>query len=300
MTAAPTVPAPTAGAARPDDPVAGPSTGPDTREGRRRSGLDRASVEWVVLELMRVAYATRGGFLARRDPRAVVLWYAVCAVVPWFTYDLRVLGVFFVLALGCALAARIGPLLLGLFVLGAVGELGYVLVLAFVLDGDLGALVGLAQAFLKLSTVSLVSMAAFVSLDPEKISDALLALRLPAVLGFAVGYGYRMVPVLVDEFQTIVDGHRMRGAPPRGHGFLGWRTVVRGARIAVQAFYPLVLNTAKRTRTTVEALETRGFTSATRDGAGRSLRLAHLRYTAADAVLVGVTVAVVAAVLVVL
>lgn len=41
---------------------------------------------------------------------------------------------------------------------------------------------------------------------------------------------------------------------------------MRGARIAVQAFYPLVLNTAKRTRTTVEALETRGFTSATRDG----------------------------------
>ena len=270
------------------------------REGRRRTGLDRASVEWVVMELMRVAYATRGGFLARRDPRAVVLWYAVCAVVPWFTYDLRVLGAFFVLALGCALAARIGPLLLGLFVLGTVGELVYVLVLAFVLDGDLGALVGLAQAFLKLSTVSLVSMAAFVSLDPEKISDALLALRLPAILGFAVSYGYRMVPVLVDEFQTIVDGHRMRGAPPRGHGFLGWRTVVRGARIAVQAFYPLVLNTAKRTRTTVEALETRGFTSAARDGAGRRLRLAHLRCTAGDAALIGVTVVVVTAVLVLL
>jgi energy-coupling factor transport system permease protein len=72
--------------------------------------------------------------------------------------------------------------------------------------------------------------------------------------------------------------------------------VVRGARIAVQAFYPLVLNTAKRTRTTVEALETRGFTSATRDGAGRRLRSAHLRYTAGDATLVGVTVAVVTAV----
>lgn len=286
--------------------TAGPTTvdaaaGADAREtGRRRTGFDRASVEWVVLELMRVAYATRGGFLARRDPRAVVLWYAVCAVVPWFTYDLRVLGAFFVLALGCALAARIGPLLLGLFVLGTVGELVYVLVLAFVLDGDLGALVGLAQAFLKLSTVSLVSMAAFVSLDPEKISDALLALRLPAILGFAVSYGYRMVPVLVEEFRTIVDGHRMRGAPSRGHGFLGWRTVVRGASIAVQAFYPLVLNTAKRTRTTVEALETRGFTSSARDGAGRRLRLAHLRYTPGDAALIGVTLVVVAAVLVVL
>src|SRR5699024_8590490 len=66
--------------------------------------------------------------------------------------------------------------------------------------------------------------AAFVSLDPEKLSDGFQALRVPAVVGFGVSYGYRMVPLLVTEFQTIVDGHRLRGAPPRGHGFLGWRT----------------------------------------------------------------------------
>ncbi|PRZ09484.1 energy-coupling factor transport system permease protein [Isoptericola sp. CG 20/1183] len=271
-------------------------TRPAQHRARRRTGWDRTSVEWVKLELMRVAYATRGGFLARRDPRAVVLWYAVCALAPWFTYDLRVLGAFFGLALGAALAARIGPLLLGLFVLSTVGQVGYLLVLVLVLGGDLGSVTGLAQAYFKLSTVSLVSMAAFVSLDPEKITDALLALRAPAILGFAVSYGYRMVPVLVDEFQTIVDGHRMRGAPSRGAGFLGWRALTRAGRIAVQAFYPLILNTAKRTRTTVEALETRGFTAATAAGDGRRLRLAHLRWTGGDALLLGATVAVVVAV----
>jgi energy-coupling factor transport system permease protein len=242
--------------------------------GRERKGFDRSGVEWLKLELMRVAYATRGGFLARRDPRAVVAWYAVCALAPWFTYDLTILTVFFVAALGCALAARVGPLLLGLFVLSTVGQVAYLLLLVL---------------------VSLVSMAAFVSMDPEKVCDALLALRAPAILGFAVSYGYRMVPVLVDEFQTIVDGHRLRGAPSRGAGFLGWRAVARVGRIAVQAFYPLILNTAKRTRTTVEALETRGFTAAMRTGAGREQRLAHLRYSAGDAVLLGVTVVVVVA-----
>jgi energy-coupling factor transport system permease protein len=249
--------------------------------GRERKGFDRSGVEWLKLELMRVAYATRGGFLARRDPRAVVAWYAVCALAPWFTYDLTILTVFFVAALGCALAARVGPLLLGLFVLSTVGQVAYLLLLVLVLGGDVGSVVGLTQAYLKLSTVSLVSMAAFVSMDPEKVCDALLALRAPAILGFAVSYGYRMVPVLVDEFQTIVDGHRLRGA--------------RVGRIAVQAFYPLILNTAKRTRTTVEALETRGFTAAMRTGAGREQRLAHLRYSAGDAVLLGVTVVVVVA-----
>jgi energy-coupling factor transport system permease protein len=263
--------------------------------GRERKGFDRSGVEWLKLELMRVAYATRGGFLARRDPRAVVAWYAVCALAPWFTYDLTILTVFFVAALGCALAARVGPLLLGLFVLSTVGQVAYLLLLVLVLGGDVGSVVGLTQAYLKLSTVSLVSMAAFVSMDPEKVCDALLALRAPAILGFAVSYGYRMVPVLVDEFQTIVDGHRLRGAPSRGAGFLGWRAVARVGRIAVQAFYPLILNTAKRTRTTVEALETRGFTAAMRTGAGREQRLAHLRYSAGDAVLLGVTVVVVVA-----
>src|SRR5699024_12104810 len=108
----------------------------------------------------------------------------------------------------------------------------YLLVLALLLGGDVGALTGLLQPSLKLGTVSLVSMAAFVSLDAEKLSDGFQALRVPAVVGFGVSYGYRMVPLLVTEFQTIVDGHRLRGAPPRGHGFLGWRTFARLGSIA--------------------------------------------------------------------
>lgn len=270
---------------------------PDTAEnGRTRSGLDRASVEWVKLELMRVAYATRGGFFSRRDPRAVIGWYVLCAVAPWFTYSTTTLAILFTLGLGCALAARIGPLLLGLFALSILGQVFYLLVLVFFLGGNSSAIDGLTQISLKLATISLASMAAFVSLDPEKLSDGLLALRAPAMLGFGVSYGYRMVPLLIEEFQTIVDGHRLRGAPPRGHGFLGWRTAVRIGTIAVQAFYPLILNTAKRTRTTVEALETRGFSVAgMASSEGRRLRTAHLRYTWADGLMLAGTVLVIVA-----
>ncbi|WP_402462692.1 energy-coupling factor transporter transmembrane component T family protein [Isoptericola aurantiacus] len=277
-------------------PPAGATSGAGSTTTRRRSGLDRMSVEWVKLELMRVAYATRGGFLARRDPRAVLGWYVLCALAPWFTYSTPILLALFVLALGCALAARIGPLLLGLFTLGLVGQAAYVLVLVLVLGGDTTALDGLLQISLKLGAVSLASMAAFVSLDPEKLSDGLQAMRAPAVLGFAISYGYRMVPLLIDEFHDIVDGHRLRGAPHRGHGFLGRRTIGRIGRIAVQAFYPLFLNTAQRTRTTVEAMETRGFTSAGPSAAGRRLRLAHLRWTVGDTLLIVATAATIAAV----
>lgn len=40
------------------------------------------SVEWVKLELLRTAYATRGGLFARMDPRMVLLWYVVMAFAP--------------------------------------------------------------------------------------------------------------------------------------------------------------------------------------------------------------------------
>lgn len=264
------------------------------RRSKARTGRDRTSVEWVKVELMRVAYATRGGFLAARDPRAVLGWYVLCAFAPWFTYSTTILAILFVLAAGCALAARIGPLLLGLFAFGLLGQAVYLLILVLVLGGDPSAVDGLLQISLKLGAVSLASMAAFVSLDPEKLSDGLLALRAPAIVGFGVSYGYRMVPLLIGEFQTIVDGHRLRAAPPRGHGVLGWRTAARIGTIAVQAFYPLILNTAKRTRTTVESLETRGFVASGAAGsAGRRLRLAHLRFTAADVALLAATVLVV-------
>ncbi|HEV7951209.1 MAG TPA: energy-coupling factor transporter transmembrane component T, partial [Glaciihabitans sp.] len=116
-----------------------------------------------------------------------------------------------------------------------------------------------------------------------------LSFRAPALLSFGVSYGYRMLPILVDEFHTIVDGHRVRSAPVRSPGILGWRYLVRVCQITVAAFYPLMLNTAKRTRTTVEALETRGFTYAMEHPDGQRIRLAYLKVRARDVVLLMVS-----------
>ncbi|QHC02264.1 energy-coupling factor transporter transmembrane protein EcfT [Epidermidibacterium keratini] len=244
---------------------------------------------------MRVAYATRGGFLARRDPRAVLGWYVILAVAPWLTYSETTLIILGVIALVSALAARIGPLLLGLFLLGILGQIVSLGVMILIFGGNSSAIEGLLEVSLKLAIISLASMAAFVSLDPEKLSDGLAALRAPAVIGFAVSYAYRMIPLLIDELQTIIDGHRLRGAPPAGHGFLGWKTIRRIGTITVRSFYPVFLNTARRTRTTVEALETRGFTlTGGANPEGRRLRLAGLHFGWQDATLLAVTLAMVA------
>ncbi|MBE9404738.1 energy-coupling factor transporter transmembrane protein EcfT [Brachybacterium sp. Marseille-Q2903] len=247
-----------------------------------RKTHDVLSVDWVRLELLRTAYSTRGGLFARMDPRMVLAWYVLLALAPWFTHNLTVLLMLFGLGVASVALARVGPLVLGLFVIGLGADVVGLFLASFLFGGNLDTLVALAELNLKLGAVSMASMAAFVSLDPEKLSDALLALRAPELLAFGVSYGYRMLPILVDEYVTVFEGQRLRHAPPPHRGILGWRVILQWCTLAVTAFYPIMLNTAKNVRTTVEALETRGFTYGAANTSGRTLRLAYLRVTALD------------------
>jgi len=254
-----------------------------------RKQRDVLSVEWIKLELIRTAYATRGGLFTRMDPRVVIVWYLVLAFVPWFTHNVTVLAGLFLLGVVSVILARVGPLVLGLFVIGLGFEIIYLVVASLLFGGDVETLIALAVLNLKLGAVSMASMAAFVSLDPEKLSDALLAFRAPHLVTFGVSYGYRMLPIMVEEFTTVFDGYRLRMAAPARAGLLGWRNVYHWGRMAILSFYPIFLNTAQNVRTTVEALETRGFTYAQADPRGRRLRLAYLRVTALDVAVLGAT-----------
>ncbi|MEH0059978.1 energy-coupling factor transporter transmembrane component T family protein [Auritidibacter ignavus] len=259
-----------------------------------RKQRDVLSIEWVKLELIRTAYATRGGLFSKMDPRAVIVWYLILAIVPWFTHNVTVLAGLFLLGAVSVIAARVGPLVLGLFIIGLGFEIIYLVAASLLFGGNFDTLIALGVLNLKLGAVSMASMAAFVSLDPEKLSDALLAFKAPSLLAFGVSYGYRMLPIMVEEFNTVFDGYRLRMATPEKHGILGWRTIVHWVKMAVLSFYPIFLNTAKNARTTVEALETRGFTYAQEDGRGRQLRLAYLTITTLDiAVLAGTIILIV-------
>lgn len=254
------------------------------------------SVQWVRLELLRTAYSTRGGLFARMDPRVVVGWYLLMALAPWFTHNLVVLAGMFVLGMISVALARVGPLVLGLFIIGIGADVLTMFATAFLFGGDLETLIALSELNLKLGAVSMASMAAFVSLDPEKLSDALLALRAPELLAFGVSYGYRMLPILVDEYVTVFEGQRLRNAPPPTRGLLGWRVILQWCVMAVSAFYPIMLNTAKNVRTTVEALETRGFTYGATNPRGRTMRLAYLRVGVLDMLVMIATIAAIVAV----
>ncbi len=256
-----------------------------------RKHHDVISVEWIKLELIRTAYATRGGLFSRMDPRAVLVWYLMMAIVPWFTHNVTVLIALFVVQVLAIGVARGGPLILGLFILSTAVEVLYLGLAAWLFGGNTGTFVALAVLNLKIGVVALASMAAFVSLDPEKLSDALLAFRAPQMLAFGVSYGYRMLPILIEEFSGVFENYRLRLAPPARPGVFGWRNGWQFAQMSVLSFYPIFLNTAKSVRTTVEALETRGFTNVGTDNGSRELRLRKLRYTQLDPAVLLISVA---------
>ena len=105
-----------------------------------RKTRDVLSVDWVRLELLRTAYSTRGGLFARMDPRMVIAWYLVMAIAPWFTHNLTVLIGFFALGVVSVILARVGPLVLGLFVIGLGADVIALFVAAFLFGGDLTTL----------------------------------------------------------------------------------------------------------------------------------------------------------------
>jgi energy-coupling factor transport system permease protein len=188
-----------------------------------------------------------------------------------------------------ALVARVSPLLLILFAIGILAESGSILFISLFFGGGTETVIALATFQMKLAIISLASMAMFVSMDPEKVADGLLALGAPNLLGFTVSYGYRMLPTMLEEFHGVINAYRARVRRPDRPGFLAWRWARHWVLLIIRSFYPVMLNSAKRTRTTVEALETRGFTFTAVSPKAKALRIAHLRVTTTDLGFIGVT-----------
>ena len=198
--------------------------------------------------------------IARLDPRVLLLWYLFFGVVPWFLNDVVVLLGIFVLTVVTTRVARVAPLVLFVFALGVFSQTGYTFVVSLLFGGSLETLVPLLVLTLKVATCSLASITVFSGLDPDKLSNGLLWFGVPERLSFSIAFAYRVLPILMEELQNILLSYRLRGRAP-AHDTLGGkvRWLIYQVKIIVQSFYPLMLNTAKRSRTTVEALELKGY-----------------------------------------
>ena len=245
--------------------------------------LDKFSIDFLRNQVLKNAYGNDDTVIARLDPRILLVWYLFFGLVPWFVNNLWFLMACFLLVLVTTVLARVAGLVLLLFAVGVFTQTGYLLVVSFLFGGDASTIVPLLILTLKVATCSLASVTVFSGLDPDRLSNGLMWYGCPERLSFSISYAYRILPMLMEEFQNILLSFRMRGNPPAHERFWGKvKYLFYQVKVVMHAFYPLMLNTAKRSRTTVEALEIKGYRYAAVNKAVKKMKLATLKVTYND------------------
>ena len=245
--------------------------------------LDKFSMDFLRSQVLKNAYGNDDTVIAALDPRILIAWYLFFGVVPWFVNDLPFLLGCFLLVMVTTLLARVAGLVLFLFALGVFSQTGYLFLATLLFGGDASAIAPLLVLTLKVATISLASVTVFSGLDPDRLSNGLMWYGCPERLSFSISYAYRVLPMLMEEFQNILLSFRLRGNPPSREGLWGKvKYLFYQVKVVMHAFYPLMLNTAKRSRTTVEALELRGYRYAAVNKSVKKIKLAALKVTCND------------------
>lgn len=241
------------------------------------------NVETIKLELIKTAFGKPGVYLAKIDPRVLVFWYLTISILPWFTFNNTILITIIVYTAFLAVISKVSPLILTLLGVGVITELFTIFIVsAFFGGGTLESIMPILTLSMKIFIMSIASISVFASMSPERLSDAFLSLGLPAQFSFAVSYAFRMLPILLDEYHQIFQSFRLRGKTPENHGFLKWHILYYYTKVIVKSFYPLMLNVAKRTRLTVEALEVRGFSYSLHNPEAKKEKLSYLKVRKKD------------------
>lgn len=253
--------------------------------------LDKFSMDFLRNQVLKNAYGNNDTVIAARDPRVLLVWYLFFGLVPWFVQDTVFLLGCFVLVMITTLLARVAGLVLLLFAVGVFSQTGYLLLATWLFGGDASAIAPLLVLTLKVATISLASVTVFSGLDPDRLANGLMWYGCPERLSFSISYAYRILPMLMEEFQNVLLSYRLRGNPPAHDTFTGKiKYLAYQVRIIMAAFYPLMLNTAKRSRTTVEALELRGYRYAATNKTVRRIKLAGMHLTWDDGIFAAVSV----------
>ncbi len=252
--------------------------------------LDKFSMDFLRNQVLKNAYGNDDTFIAALDPRLLLVWYAFFALVPWFADNLIFLLGCFLLVAVTTVMARVAGLVLVLFGVGVFSQTGYLFVVSLLFGGNVETAAPLLILTLKVATVSLASVTVFSGLDPDRLSNGLMWYGCPEKLSFSISYAYRMPPMLMEEFQNVLLSYRLRGNAPDSSTLWGKvRYLIYQIKVIIHSFYPLMLNTAKRSRTTVEALELKGYRYAAVNKEVKKMKLSSLKVTYDDLLFLAVS-----------
>jgi energy-coupling factor transport system permease protein len=249
-------------------------------------------------------YLGRGSWLARRDPRTALLIAVLFVAGAVQVKDVRHLLVVLALALVYYATARI-PFRQ---VRGQWAYLALVIVLiagfnTIITGGRAGGFssselhrlfvlpplgIPITAEAISLSVSQIVRFFAVIAvslpiayaISPGDFAVALRRLGLGDRLAFAVDLTIRFLPTLANEFEETIDAQRVRGYDPTARR---GGPITRLRRLA-PIFVPVTVGAIAGAEDTIDAMDLRGF------GVGRRTWLRHLKFEAADFVLLGLFV----------
>ena len=252
--------------------------------------MDKISMDYLRNQVLKNAYGNDDTVIAALDPRILLLWYSFFGIVPWFLHNLILLMGIFLFVVATTRLAKVAPLVLFLFGLGVVSQTGYILAISIFFGGDIKTLIALLTMTLKVVIVSLASITVFSGLDPDRLACGMTWFKVPESFTFSIAFGYRILPIMMEQFQNILLSYKMRGIMPDHSTLLGKiKYLIYQVHIIMLSFYPFMLNCAKRSRTTVEALELKGYRYASSSAIVRKIKLRQLKINNRDILFIAIS-----------
>jgi energy-coupling factor transport system permease protein len=246
-------------------------------------------------------YLGRGSWLARRDPRVLILVVALFIFTVLQVWDGRVVFALLLVAVGYYRTASIpwrhirrnwavvfvfiGFLVIvnTIFAGGEVQSLPveqtHVLFYLPLFGTPISAeSISLAVTlFMRYLTMATIGFPVAFAVAPADFGIAFHRIGVPEKFAFGIDLTFRFLPSLAADLQTTVDAQRIRGFEwsEGATGFLG------RLRRSVPVLVPTVVNAIAGAEDTIDAMDLRGF------GTGRRTWLRHLAYDRMDLLVIG-------------
>lgn len=246
-------------------------------------------------------YLGRGSWLARRDPRVLILVVVLFIFTVLQTWDARVVFLLLVIAVVYYASGSIpwsairrnwgvvflfiGSLVLVNMLISGGSTADYPIERAHVLARlpllgtpiSAESLSLAATLFLRYLSMATIGFPVAFAIAPSDFGIAFRRLGVPDKFAFAIDLTFRFLPSLAADFQTTVDAQRIRG--------FDWAAGKAGPlarlRRSVPVVVPTVVNAIAGAEDTIDAMDLRGF------GIGKRTWYRHLRFDRTDWLVIG-------------
>jgi energy-coupling factor transport system permease protein len=246
-------------------------------------------------------YLGRGSWLARRDPRVLILVVALFIFTVLQVWDLRLVLLLLLVAVAYYRTASIPWRHIRRNWSVAFVFIGFLVVVNAILGGGQTSEVSLADAhvlfylpilgtpmsaesitlavtlFFRYLTMATIGFPVAFAIAPNDFGVAFHRLGVPEKFAFGIDLTFRFLPSLANDFQTTVDAQRVRG--------FDWSAGARGIlgklRRSGPVIVPTVVNAIAGAEDTIDAMDLRGF------GTGKRTWLRRLAYDRMDWLLLG-------------